>query len=148
MSRNLLHFVAMLMLTLALFSLTACDRGGSSAHDPTPWVNDFAVAKATAVQQGKPMLLNFTADWCPPCQDMKKRTLPDVRVQQLLSEKYVPVKVDLTNPGPAQNALAEHYGVNGIPSYLIANSQGEVISQQVGFVAADDFVGWLASAGK
>ncbi len=141
-------FAPALILTLALFTMTACDGGGASAHDPTPWVNDFAAAQSTAAQQGKPMLLNFTADWCPPCQDMKKRTLPDAQVQQLLTEKFVTVKVDLTNPGPAQNALAEQYGVQGIPTYILASADGKVLAQQVGFVPAGEFAGWLASAVK
>lgn len=37
-------------------------------------------------QAGKPLLLLFTFDGCPPCQRLKRTTLSDPRVAQALSE--------------------------------------------------------------
>ncbi|NJL30598.1 MAG: thioredoxin fold domain-containing protein [Phycisphaerales bacterium] len=118
---------------MLVFNLAGCDSG-TAAHDPTPWVKDFPAAQSDAAAGGKPMLINFTADWCPPCQDMKKQTLPDPAVQQMLTEKFVTLKVDLTSPGQAENELSQKYGVQYIPTFILVSSEGKVLAQRSGFV--------------
>ena len=134
--------VCLFNLSMPLLLITGCERG-AALHDPTPWVQDFSTAQSQATSSGKPLFLNFTADWCPPCQEMKKKTFPDPAVQQFLVDRFVVVKIDLTNPNEAQNALSEQYGVQFIPTYIIASANGKPIANRSGFVPTPEFLAWL-----
>jgi len=106
-----------------------------------PWRDDFAVAQAEAKQTGKPMLLYFTADWCGPCQSMKRTTWADANVDQAL-QQYVPTRIDID-----RNAeLAMEYRIESIPQMLVIGEDGAISKRfSKGAVNAADFLEWLAA---
>jgi thiol-disulfide isomerase/thioredoxin len=113
---------------------------------------------------GKVILVDFWATWCGPCRTAMKRFEP---VKERLKEKGV-VFVYLTDessPLPAwQNMIpdipGEHFrlkssqfsylkkkfGVNGVPSYLILNKEGEQIYFKVGFEGSEKLEKILSDA--
>lgn len=71
-----------------------------------------------------PVLVDFYADWCPPCREM-------VPALEAIADGYagraMVVKVDVDdNPG-----LAQEYGVHSLPT-LVVISDGEVVDRTVG----------------
>lgn len=110
-----------------LFATSGNDRRGyenapSLAMGALVWELDPEVAFARSKQTGKPVLMLFTAEWCPPCRQLHDGPLEDTQVQQALSEKFIPLYMDVTEPSnqPA-NAVAQSYNVRSIPRFVVAD---------------------------
>jgi|GEM_PF-338113 len=113
--------------------------------DETIWRHDTQAAMAEAKTSDKPVLALFTADWCPPCQDLKKQVLVDAPVATTLAGKVQPVYVDMSNqiPGTIEMALAERYGVLGLPAVLLLTPEGLELGRINWPFSADEFGRWL-----
>ena len=95
--------------------------------DRIPWREDFAQALSESAISGKPVLISFTAAWCPPCQVMKHDVWPDEQVHQAVIAGYIPLRVDSDSPGSEQ--VAGRYGVSTIPTVLVVDSKGNVLKE-------------------
>lgn len=137
---------AALLLTLAL---SGCGEGGAGAASDgagglIPWQTQFTLAQQQARTQHKPLFLDFGADWCPPCQEMKKHVFTNPRVASLIAHRFIPVRVDLTdNQAPGVIALAQRFHINPIPALIVVDAQGREIARQEGYLDPRDLVAWL-----
>jgi thiol:disulfide interchange protein len=69
-----------------------------------------------AHDDGRPVLANFTAQWCMNCQYNKHHTLNSKEVQKLATEKDILLmEVDLTNNSPVAEGLLHHLGSRSVP---------------------------------
>jgi len=103
---------------------------------------------AQAKEDGRPVMINFHADWCVPCLELEKYTLSDESVVEA-SQAFLPLVVDWTEfesvdgtlPGEA-GALQTQFRVMGLPTILFLDSTGtEVREARVfGFLDPEDFV--------
>jgi len=113
--------------------------------DTIGWLDNIHEATATAAQTGKPVLIRFSANWCPPCQQMKRTVYPQQQVASLIQQAYVPLDVDLTQNGAPGQPLAEQYGVESIPTLIILDPQGRELSRLSGGVNETILMQWLQS---
>lgn len=95
-------------------------------------------ALAQAQKEKKPVILDFFAEWCAPCQRMEKTTFKDDRVKPLL-EQCVFVKVD-TDKYPE---IAKRMMVEGLPDIRFVLPDGSVINQLRSFQDAEAFAAEL-----
>lgn len=129
------------LLILAALGVVVFESIQRQPNETIPWRTDFASASAEAKRTGKPMLLDFSATWCGPCQDMRRTTWSDRQVAQDLAG-YVPVQIDLDhNP-----ALAQRFSVSAIPHLDLIEPNGQVIASTEGEMNPDEFRAWLAAA--
>ncbi len=94
-----------------------------------------------ALASGKPVVLDFYADWCLPCQEMEAVTYRNAEVIRGL-ERFEAVKVDLTDAGnEAEMALAERYQVMGIPTLIFFDAQGQEMAElrAIGYIGPSEF---------
>ncbi len=115
----------------------------SSKTAPTSlieWRTDFDAALVEAGQANKPILLDFTASWCPPCRVMKHEVWPDEAVASAVRDNYIPVLLDVDDPKNA--SVAARYSVNGIPAILVVNADGDVL-HRTGFISKAEMVVFL-----
>jgi len=66
---------------------------------------------------GKPLLLDFYADWCVSCKEMEKYTFTDPAVQAALAG-FVLLKADVTANDATDQALMQRFGIIGPPGTL------------------------------
>lgn len=93
-------------------------------------------------QQGRPAILDFTAEWCIPCKELDRFTFSDARVIEA-TKSFVMVKVDLTKTGsPEVEQLRKQFGITGVPTILFFDEQGREVKEArvVGFIKAGDFL--------
>ncbi len=102
--------------------------GGPSAEDLPAWRADYATALAESQASGKPILVDFTADWCPPCRVMEREVWPDERVRQALNEHTVPLQLDIDDD--ANSRLADSRRVGSIPTVLLLDSNGKEVARR------------------
>jgi thiol-disulfide isomerase/thioredoxin len=116
------------MKKLAFFVALFVFGLGFSADAQIVWVKDYQQGIKAARETGKPMLIDFTASWCGPCQRMEKVFWTRKDVIEL-SKQFVCVKIDAD-----KNAdLKKQYGVKGIPYVSITDSWGEEFDSQFGY---------------
>ncbi|MCP4668196.1 MAG: thioredoxin fold domain-containing protein, partial [Deltaproteobacteria bacterium] len=73
-----------------------------------------------AALQNRPVILDFYADWCPPCKAMEVSIFRDAQVVAL-SKKFVTIRVDLTK---RNRELERHYQIRGVPTMIFINGKG------------------------
>ena len=100
---------------------------------------------AAAQAAGKPVMLDFYADWCVSCKEMEKYTVSVPDVQKDLAG-FVLRKADVTANSAADQALFRRFGVYGPPTTAFFGTEGRECRpfRLVGFVKADDFRSHLA----
>jgi thiol:disulfide interchange protein len=104
-------------------------------------MGEFEAALARAGETGKPVVLVFTASWCPPCQKMYRDAWPDARVQKLLAESYQKVTIDVDEP--STRSIANDYGVQSIPSIFVVDADGTPL-RRGSFMNADQLTAFLS----
>lgn len=142
MSKNMFWFVVIALVIGISLILPSLQKRRSNPKPPNDalWLE----ASAKASQTGLPILIDFTADWCPPCQTMKKEVFPLPAVQVLMNDKYVFVEADVTTSNSEGSPLGAQYEITAIPTFMILDPQGNIISQKVGGMPAAAFTRWLS----
>lgn len=116
--------------------------------DKIAWASYSPQAVAQAQKDKKPVVLYFTADWCPPCKQLKANTFPDPTVQELF-DNFVALKVDLTqSPTPSEQRLMQINRVRGVPTLVVFDPQGSEVreSRMVGFLPPSQMIPRLKMA--
>ncbi len=125
--------------------------GGAGVEAQGPhieWVSDEAAAMERARAENKPLVIDFTAEWCAACQELEHITYQDPRVIER-SASFVPVMLDSTDAKDATvKALQEKYEVLGLPTVVFVLPDGTTMDdlKVTGFVGADDFLGRMDEA--
>ncbi|HME40560.1 MAG TPA: protein-disulfide reductase DsbD domain-containing protein [Steroidobacteraceae bacterium] len=97
-------------------------KGGAQAADQWQPYDAAAVARLTA--SGRPLLVNFTANWCLTCLVNERNAFADPEVQEIFRSKGVTLmKGDWTTRDPAITQALAAFGRAGVPLYLVYNSK-------------------------
>jgi thioredoxin:protein disulfide reductase len=102
--------------------------------------------QAIANARGKPVILDFYADWCTSCKVMEATTFKDPRVQKALRE-FTVIKIDITANNAADQALLNYFHVIAPPTFLFFDTEGKELDKfkLVGEVSATKFLKTLGS---
>ncbi len=129
-------------ILLALAAVTSFALAGDFPSGSPDFKTSSTSAMSAAKKSGKPVILVFSAAWCPPCQAMKHDVYPSDAVKRF-QDKFVWAYIDVDD---ARNeSAASKYGVNGIPHIEFLNSDGKQIDKQVGGTSPEAFARTLES---
>lgn len=98
------------------------------ADDP-PFVRNYEEARALAIKEHKPMVVIFSASWCPQCRQMKKKVYPSASVKAY-HDKFVWVYLDVDIA--SNQSAAQQFGVYGLPHIVGLKADGTRLFMQVG----------------
>lgn len=160
--------VGVAALALGVMQLAGAASGGRDAWQPlVQWtagrvgearaeaphlafraVNSVADLDQALRTAGRPVMLDFYADWCVSCKEMERFTFSDPAIQQKLAGALL-LKADVTANGPEHKALLKRFALFGPPGTIFFDASGRELPEArvIGYQAAREFENSLAKAG-
>lgn len=141
-----IRIVPFVMAGVAMTALVSHDelsiaKSASKSSTGIAWRTSFRAAQAEAKRTGKPILVDFVADWCTNCKVMDAKTYTDASVIRE-SKKFIAVKVDTDK----DTATAKKYRVSSLPLVAVLKPNGTMSSAFLGFRDAKGTVSFLQTA--
>ncbi|NNN67009.1 protein-disulfide reductase DsbD [Vibrio sp. 2-1(7)] len=104
-------------------------------------VADLEEQLALAKAAGKPVMLDFYADWCVACKEFEKYTFHDPSVEAKLQD-FILLQADVTKNQVQDIKLLKHMSVLGLPTIEFWDASGEHVSNArlTGFMQAEPFL--------
>src|SRR2546426_879594 len=90
-----------------------------------PWLHDEKMAVQQSRATGKPLLIDFFAEWCAACKELDVHTWADPTVAKEVADRFVPLKIDATEESDENDSLQKKYGVPGLPTVLMMACRDE-----------------------
>ena len=109
-------------------------------------IDDLNRELEAAKAQGKPVMLDFYADWCVACKEFEKYTFHNEKVVPLLGE-FILLQADVTKNSPEDIELLKQLKVLGLPTIDFWNTNGDYLSTSrlTGFMKAEPFMNHLST---
>ena len=121
--RNIVIAIAAIVLSVALFLGLQTETNGTSIEAQVK----KSVALDVALNNSKPSLTEFYADWCTSCQAMAG-DLAQIKESYSDRVNFVMLNVDNTKWLPEML----RYRVDGIPHFLFMDAEGKVTAEAIG----------------
>ena len=113
------------------------------------WVPE-AEAVPLAQQSGRPIMYEFTADWCPPCRRMEEQVFRNAAAAERINRRFIPVRLvdrqreEGSNP-PHVARLQNLYNVRAFPTVILVDVNGNLKKRIQGYGGRAAFEEQLAA---
>jgi len=122
------HFLPILFLAFIAYLITPklINIIQGPAQTPTIFTENLTIEQASlkSANTGKPMLVIATADWCPPCQALKRGALSDPKVIAWVKDNLIPVYLEDT----ANKDQLRNLPFNSFPTTFVIKD-GQILGQ-------------------
>ncbi len=121
-------------------------RSSGPAFEPVKGSADLDRRIASAATAGRPVLVDFYADWCVSCKEMERFTYADARVAARMKD-FVLLKADVTANDADDRALLKRFALFGPPGIVFFGRDGRPLdrAEVIGFQDADRFLSSLVA---
>lgn len=128
----------------------------ASAQDQAVEPIPLKQALELAQKDGKKILVDVFATWCPYCQRMHSEVYPSVGVQKAISDYFLWVKIDVESDKKVnyhgeemtQAEFATALENQNVPTAYFLNSEGAILGKQPGYLEQNVFVNLLNFVGS
>src|SRR5262245_24278608 len=114
-----------LLMALAFATALAPAARGQTIN----WRSDYNKARKEAQEKNAPLILDFCMQGCVPCKKLEETTFRDPKVLALITEKFIPLKVEQERDPNLVSALR----INGFPTIVLAAPDGKILTSLEGF---------------
>src|SRR5659263_772556 len=121
-------FLVLISLFFIILTITTANAQTTKWYKYEPGMEE-------ASSTGKPVIMEFYADWCSPCLAMEEGTYPDPRVISELKD-FIAIKVDTQ----VRIDIESKYHIAYYPTIVFLNSKGDEITRHVGYLGPEDMV--------
>ncbi len=122
------------ILTFVVGAIVAVAMLASSGRQPEPSNDPWF--KQAVLENTRPVVVKFGAEWCGPCQGMDE-AIDSLSPQYSSRAKFLKIDVD-----QKPDLFAHYRSGNGIPQVMIFK-EGKIVAQQRGFGGTDGLQSWL-----
>ncbi|MFM1801399.1 MAG: Thiol:disulfide interchange protein DsbD [Planctomycetota bacterium] len=122
-------------LFLILVTIILPFRNYGLAYEKKPiektlnWLKDYSEALATAVENQRPVWLQFTGPWCPNCHRMDRESFKHPSVIEQLTKHFIPAKISTED----DVELALSFGFTQLPATVLISPDGKILAKHEGF---------------
>jgi thiol:disulfide interchange protein DsbD len=137
-------FIGTICLVMAIVLIGYQMFKGPSVY----WHNYSDRLLAESVENNKPVIIDFYADWCAPCRELDQITFHHPDIVKLSQEEFVMVKVDLTKKDRQNyDPLLSKYKVKGVPTVVFLDTSGRERKdlRVVDFIKPNEFLKIMVS---
>jgi thiol:disulfide interchange protein DsbD len=140
--------VALVVGAIVYAAGAANARARARAVEGFAWLPSLEQGIALAKAEGRPLLVDFWAEWCTACKELDHTAWSDERVRAEAS-RFVRVKLDGTAGDDAFVAIADRYGVPGMPTVIFIDARGREVPERVqSAISADAMLEKLRSVDR
>ena len=118
-------------LVAGLTALTLLSFAAPASAAPPGWMSDYRKALEVSRKHGKPIIADFSTDWCPNCRKLENHTFSDPAISDRL-DQFVKVYID----GDRHPEMVERFGIEGFPTLVALSPEGRELDRSVGYVNA------------
>ncbi len=129
--------------TFGVVALVVSAMGFNALREPgLTWepYSEQRVMEARAA--GKPVMIDFYADWCIPCLELERKTFTDADVMAA-ADGFVRLKVDLTHfDSPEAERIRREFNIAGVPTIVFLDPNGDELksARVVGYIPPKEFI--------
>ena len=95
----------------------------------------------------KPVIIDFSADWCSPCRELDAVTFHHPDIVKQTENHFTTIKVDVSKGGnPLHERLLKQYNIKGVPTIIFLDAQGQELHELriVDYMPPDQFLNHIA----
>lgn len=118
-------------LVIGVFELNQYRIYGSAEDikvDRSNWKSFSEEKLKEAIDQSKPVIIDFYADWCAACHELEKHVFSTPEFLDA-TQNFVLLKFDATKDSTELGALKKKYQIKGLPTVIFYNAKGELKSE-------------------
>lgn len=122
-------------ICLSMLMLVSCGTATSdktNKSDTLTNVESVSDVKVTVTVTGLPVIMDFSASWCPPCQQFKP-IFEEAKDRYSGQIEFKTIDVD------AEKELAQQFNITSIPAIVFIDAEGNEINRIIGFTDKDSF---------
>ena len=122
-------FVIALVLVAARIAVPLMKSDAPKSGDGVQWLTPEQGLRLAATSD-KPILFDFTAEWCQPCHVLDAEVFRNPAIARNINERFIPIRVvdrrrEEGRNAPEVDQLQQRFGVRGFPTVVFADRGGE-----------------------
>lgn len=116
------------LVTVGLFALT---NFALTPKVELAWLHSEKEALAASKASGRPLLVDFGADWCLPCKELEAQVFGQPEVAAIMSQQFTLLRIDCDreDEDPSIGEIRERYQAAGLPAVRVVSPKGEILAR-------------------